>query len=147
MRKHGRRHQLNQIGIALLQCLHAARPGRTVRHEHLLHGHHACPVGALDRGHSGRYEAGHANIRQVFHSALVLRQALAAVDVDDDELARPVQRGNHGRKLAQFHIGHDGDLGRAAHEGVDLLRPVQRGDDGMARQTCPERSIHGYRLP
>ncbi|KAG0755599.1 hypothetical protein G6F22_020560 [Rhizopus arrhizus] len=118
--------------------LDAARPGRAVGNEHLLHCDHARPVGALDGGHAGGHQAGHADIGQVLHAALVLRQAFAAVYVDDRELARPVQRRDHGRQLAQLDVGDNADFGHAAHEGIDLLKPVLRRDDGMARQTCPE---------
>ncbi|MNI71488.1 hypothetical protein D3C73_1273630 [compost metagenome] len=138
MRQHGRGHQLNQVRVALLQRLDAARPGRAVGHEHLLHGDHARPVGALDGGHAGGYQAGHADIGQVLHPALVLRQALATVDIDDGELARAVQGGDDGRQLAQFNVGDDTDFGHAAHEGVDLLKPVQGRNDRVTRQTCPK---------
>ncbi|MPN34721.1 hypothetical protein SDC9_182215 [bioreactor metagenome] len=132
--QHGGGHDLHEVGVALLHRLDAARPGGAVGDEDLLHGQQPGLVGALDGGHARGQQAAGAQVHEVVHAALVGRDAVAAVDVDDGDLARPGDGGDHRAQAAQFDVGDDGDFGLAGQQRVHLLGPVKGGDDGAARQ-------------
>ena len=126
----------------MLDGLDAARPGGPVGYKHFEHGEQACLVGPLDGGHSGGQEAAGPNIDQVIHRALVLRYAVAAVDVHNGELVRLGDCGYHQAELSQFDIRDDGDFGIAGQKRAHLLGTIEGSHDGVSGEPCAQGAVH-----
>ena len=90
--------------------MQTAQPGRTVGDKDLLHRHQPAFFGPL-HGLQTRGEQPHgAGFGNIVDPAFILRQAVAAVDIDDHILVCLRQQGNHRLKFNQIDIGNNADL-------------------------------------